>query len=185
MLLIYLSALETDIEKKTMEKIYNEYRFMMMGYAMKILKNQAQAEDAIHNAFIAMINNKEKIFSLTGKDLTVQIVIITKNKCIDILRKDTKVTMLDLDDIAYTVESNDKSVEDQIVFLEEYQVIKDCISRLDETSRLVLQMKYVQGLSYKDIGEKLSLTPKHVDTIIARAKSKVRKQVGRGGDKNE
>ena len=38
-------------------------------------------------------------------------------------------------------------------------------------------MKYVLGISYKEIGEKLSMTPKHVNTRIYRAKEKVRKLV--------
>ncbi|WP_418884580.1 sigma factor-like helix-turn-helix DNA-binding protein [Anaerocolumna aminovalerica] len=38
-------------------------------------------------------------------------------------------------------------------------------------------MKYVLGISYKEIGEKLNMTPKHVDTRNLRAKEKVRKLV--------
>ena len=52
-----------------------------------------------------------------------------------------------------------------------------CIAELDETSRLVLLMKYVQGLSYKEIGKALGMTAKHVDTRIMRAKQKVRKLI--------
>jgi len=36
-------------------------------------------------------------------------------------------------------------------------------------------MKYVLGMSYKEIGDKLNMTTKHVDTRILRAKEKVRK----------
>lgn len=48
---------------------------------------------------------------------------------------------------------------------------------IDEISRQVLIMKYVLGISYKEIGEKLSMTPKHVNMRIYRAKEKVRKLV--------
>ncbi|OPZ92186.1 MAG: RNA polymerase factor sigma-70 [Firmicutes bacterium ADurb.Bin419] len=36
-------------------------------------------------------------------------------------------------------------------------------------------MKYILNMSYKEIGEELSMTSKHVDTRIMRAKEKVRK----------
>jgi RNA polymerase sigma-70 factor (ECF subfamily) len=42
-------------------------------------------------------------------------------------------------------------------------------------------MKYIQGLSYKEIGEELEMTPKHVDTRIMRAKQKVRKLMEQEG----
>ncbi|NLN66397.1 MAG: hypothetical protein GX144_13535, partial [Clostridiaceae bacterium] len=44
-----------------------------------------------------------------------------------------------------------------------------------ETSKQVLIMKYVFGMSYKEIGKKLNMTSKHVDTRILRAKGKIRK----------
>lgn len=38
-------------------------------------------------------------------------------------------------------------------------------------------MKYILNMSYKEIGEELGMTPKHVDTRIMRAKEKVRKLI--------
>ncbi len=49
------------------------------------------------------------------------------------------------------------------------------MNSIDEISKQVLIMKYIQSMSYKEIGEELGMTPKHVDTRIMRAKEKVRK----------
>lgn len=51
---------------------------------------------------------------------------------------------------------------------------------IDEISRQVLIMKYIQSMSYKEIGEELGMTAKHVDTRIMRAKEKIRKLIGKG-----
>ena len=69
------------------------------------------------------------------------------------------------------------SVEIQVIRQEDFMYMLKCIAELDETSRLVLLMKYVQGLSYKEIGKALGMTAKHVDTRIMRAKQKVRKLI--------
>jgi RNA polymerase sigma factor (sigma-70 family) len=49
------------------------------------------------------------------------------------------------------------------------------MSQIDAASREIILMKYVQRLSYKEIGEILGITPKHVETKLSRAKEKVRK----------
>lgn len=46
-------------------------------------------------------------------------------------------------------------------------------------------MKYILSMSYKEIGEELGMTPKHVDTRIMRAKEKVRRLMEKDVKKNE
>lgn len=174
---IYLAALDTDEEHKTMESIYDEYKGLMLRYSLSIIHDKYLAEDAVHNAFIAIINHKEKIFSLTGRDLKAQIIIITKNKCIDILRQKSRHASTSIDDVEFALEFDDIPIEDKITLNEEYELIRKFIALLDESSRAVLEMKYVQQMSYKEIGTALNITSKHVDTKIMRAKEKVRKLI--------
>lgn len=51
------------------------------------MKNQDMAEEAVHNAFISIIQKKEKYLILDCRDFRRSAVIIVRNKCIDILRK--------------------------------------------------------------------------------------------------
>jgi RNA polymerase sigma-70 factor (ECF subfamily) len=46
-------------------------------------------------------------------------------------------------------------------------------------------MKYFLGMTYKEIGEELGISPKHVDTRIMRAKEKVRRLIAEGGESIE
>jgi len=48
--------------------------------AFLFTKNHAMAEDAVHNAFLSVIENKEKIFPLPCGKRKSLIVIITKHK---------------------------------------------------------------------------------------------------------
>jgi len=181
MLFIYLATLETEDEKAKMTDIYETHKYAMLRYALSITKNQEMAEDAIHNAFLAIIKNKEKFFQLSCRDLRIQIVIIVKNKCIDLIRQQNKNTHEHLDDLEYELATDAVPVEDQIVMNEDYETMRKHVALLDETSRLVLEMKYILGMTYKEIGEELGMTAKHVDTKILRAKEKVRKLAVIGG----
>lgn len=178
MLAIYISMLETEQERHKMTEIYEEHKYALLLYALKVTGyNQAMAEDAVHNAFISIIKEKDKYFSLDSRDFRFSAVIIVRNKCIDLLRKEKKYANIPIDELEIFIESNDKPVDEQAVISSEYAAIRKHMEKIDEISRQVLIMKYVLGMSYKEIGEKLNMTPKHVDTRIQRAKEKIRKLI--------
>ena len=183
MLSIYLAALDTEDEKLKMTEIYEQYKPIMLRYAQKLTHgNVFMAEDAVHNAFLAIIKHKEKYFSISCRELRNSIVIITKNKCIDLLRQHNMIVDEPIEEMENILQTDDDPVEDEVILKEEYETIKKHVAALDETSRLILEMRYVLELSYREIGEHLGISPKHVDTKLMRAKEKVRKLVINGGD---
>jgi RNA polymerase sigma-70 factor (ECF subfamily) len=169
--------LETEQERNKMIEIYEEHRHALLLYALKILKNQNSAEDAVHDAFIAIIEQKEKYFNLSCRDFRFSAVIIVRNKCIDILRKERPNDMVPIDELEFYLESPDVPVDEQVIISSEYEAIRKHLKKIDEISRQVIVMKYYYSMSYKEIGEKLNMTPKHVETKIARAKEKIRKLI--------
>lgn len=176
MLSLYITMLETEQERKKMADIYEEHKHALLMYAMKVTGyNQAMAEDAVHNAFISIIKDKEKYFCLDSRDFRFSAVIIVRNKCIDLLRKEKPYADISIDELEIYLESNEKPVDEQVVISSEYAAIRRHMADIDEISRQVLIMKYALGMSYKEIGVKLNMTRKHVDTRILRAKEKVRK----------
>ena len=182
MLSVYLAALDTEEDRVKLAEVYEKHKPVMLRYALSLTKNKELAEDAVHNAFLAIIKHKEKYLSLSGRDLRILIVIITKSKCIDLLRQRKMLSDVPLDEMEDTLPSDNTPIEERILLHEEYQAIRKHLSALDETSRLVLEMKYLLNMSYKEIGEHLGITPKHVDTKIMRAKEKVRKLAKKGGE---
>lgn len=185
MLLVYLFALETEQERHNLTELYEANKAMLLRYALKITSNQEMAEDAVHNTFLSVIKHKETLLSLPNKDFRIRAIIIVKNKCIDLLRRQKAYTDSTLDEIEYDLDSREPAIDDQIIIRDEYDAIRRNINSLDEISRQVLEMKYILGMSYKEIGAKLGMTPKHVGTRIERAKAKVRKLIAQEGKKSE
>ena len=54
-MLLYLQMLETPEEKSLFEQIYLEYRGLMYHVAYEILHNDQDAEDAVHQAFVKIV----------------------------------------------------------------------------------------------------------------------------------
>ena len=51
-MLIYLQMIETPEDRSKFETLYEEYRDVMYAVAKKILRNNMDAEDALHQAFV-------------------------------------------------------------------------------------------------------------------------------------
>lgn len=60
MLILYLSMLETTHEKSKMAELYSLHKYASLHVALSITHDQRMAEDAVHDAFIQVIKNKDK-----------------------------------------------------------------------------------------------------------------------------
>jgi len=60
-MIIYLQMIESDADKSKFEIIYHEYKGLMYHIAYKYLKHQQDAEDAVHHAFVKIVENISKI----------------------------------------------------------------------------------------------------------------------------
>lgn len=86
----YLAMLDSVEEKDKFEELYRLYRQDMYKVAYSILKNSADAEDAVHEAFWSIANNFERVCKISRQEIKAYIVIIVKNASIDIYNKNSK-----------------------------------------------------------------------------------------------
>ena len=59
---IYLQMIESDSDKDKFEQIYLKYRGLMYHSAFTILRNREDSEDVVHQAFVSIIENFDKLF---------------------------------------------------------------------------------------------------------------------------
>lgn len=167
MLYIYLSIIENEEDKDLFEAIYLENRDIMFSYAVSILKNHHDAEDAVHNVFWSLAEN----FSLFSNkvrnetDIKNYLLISVKNKSIDILRQRNNQTKIEE---AIKIE-NEKSVDDDFADVIEkeslYENVLKAINILEDKYRDALYMNLVMELSSKEISK---LTGEKRETIRKR-----------------
>lgn len=87
-MLIYLSALETDNERREFMVLYSEYHEVMLRVDKKYFpSDQMMLEDAVQNAWMKVIKNFQRILDVPCKKRGAYCVIIVRNECISLLRK--------------------------------------------------------------------------------------------------
>lgn len=87
MLSLYLAALESDGDKKQFRELYRRYHRVMERTALAVLHDPHDAEEAVQEAFLRVIENFSKIDEIPCKDLGGWLVIIVRNEAITILRR--------------------------------------------------------------------------------------------------
>ena len=165
-------------DNKKIEERYIENKALLLAYGSKLLGSKDKAEDAVHETFIAIMKNKEKYLQLSCSEFTKLAVVIMRNKCIDQVRKEKKIVEEDIEDLEYRMDFEESPLEEELIKKEEKARVKKAFDQLDPISQQLLLLKYSYGLSYKKIGQDLSMTPKHVETKLYRARQKLRKILG-------
>ena len=67
--------------------LYEKYSRLMMKVALNILHDSFLAEDAVHDAFVNVAKNMEKIGRVESLETKNYLIVVTKNASIDIYRK--------------------------------------------------------------------------------------------------
>ena len=71
MLSFYLSALESAADKEDFRALYRRYHGVMERTALAILQDPRDAEEAVQEAFIRVIENFSKIYEIPCKNLVM------------------------------------------------------------------------------------------------------------------
>ncbi len=92
MLVLLMTYIDNEKDKITVERLFNAYKKQMVIYALSILHNDSDSEDAVQNAFIKIISNNWKTVSKieNENDIKNYLLKATKNACIDIMRKNSR-----------------------------------------------------------------------------------------------
>ena len=145
MLLLYLTAIDSDESKDKFEALYLKYRKQMKIIACRILGDEHLAEDAVHNTFIKIISNLEKFNEIDCQQTRNLIVIIIRSVSIDMYRKRNK-------EFENTDTSErELSVKTDFSAVEVADILKG-IEALPQIYRDVLLLKIEYGYTDREIG---------------------------------
>lgn len=162
-MLIYLQIIETEAERSKFEEIYMTYRDLMYQVAFKYLRQKQDAEDIVHQAFVKIAENIEKIEPVCPKTKHL-IVIIIENMAIDLIRsrkRHPEEPFYDLLESAFIQQSGEENV------------LASCILKLPDLQRQVILLKYYHGYSLREIAKLLGISLPWAQKIDQRAKKQL------------
>ena len=163
-MLIYLMMIDSQEEQSKFEKIYKEYRGVMFYVANKILNNEHDAEDAVHQAFVKIAENIKKIEQPVCPKTKGFVVTIVENKAIDVYRKKNRHPVTEL---------KEEIVGSQVQYSGENGLAR-CILSLPLRYRECILLKYHYGYSSREVSQILGISESNAIKLGQRAKKKLR-----------
>ena len=145
------------------EELYN--------YVAKITTQQAIAEEIVQDVFVSLWERRDKT-NITG-NITSYLYRAVKNKAIDYLRSQhAQVQKQFIDETAATQIS--ESPSDNLEVSELSVLIQQGIDSLPEQCKKIFLLSREGGLTYSEIADALSVSPKTVKAQVAIALKKMR-----------
>ncbi len=172
----YLLLIKTDEEKEFFTLIYNKYNKEMFHTADIILRNTSDAEDVVHETFLTLIDNLDKLIGNEPHKMWNYIVTIVKNKCFNLMKRKYKLDEQGIEDYLYTEQYGDifeKSLDTLMIESERKEVMIGLLKALKYPYKEVLLLQYYHEASVLEIAKILEKTPDNVRHISIRARRKL------------
>lgn len=140
--------------------------------ALRITFDRAEAEDVVQETLIRIWNKRDEWTQLDS--IEAYCLTVAKNLAID--RSEKK----DAQTVELTPEM-DQSLDvpgpyEKLVTKERMALIHRLMNELPEKQRLIMQLRDIEGKSYKEIAVVLKLTAEQVKVNLFRARQKVRQK---------
>ena len=173
MLSVYLMMIDNSDDKVKFEKVYKNFKNIMLNRAYEIVKERQLAEDAVHNAFLKIINNLPKIYDADSNETKWYVIVIVTNEAKKIYNKENKILKAELTDMEsdFNLEA---IVEDKNIV----EKVKREIGLLPEIYRDTMSLKYYNELSNKEISSVLSIPIPTVKKRLQRGKKILIQKLG-------
>jgi len=168
-------------QKNTIEynSFYEMYAGEMYAYGMAFNFGKETVLDAIHDVFLHIIEHENKID--IQNNAKFYLLISLRNRLFSIKRKEIVVHSIDdTDDNNFSIMVNgmEDVIEDDEERNEIITRIETILNELTGKQREVIYLRYMQELSYEEIAELLSISPKAVRKLTYRAISRIKELYG-------
>ena len=140
--------------------------------ALRITLDRAEAEDVVQDTMIRVWNKRDEWQQF--ESVEAYCLIVAKNLAIDrSQKKDAQNVELPPE---MAEEADTSGPYDRLVNNERMKIIHRLIDELPEKQRLIMQLRDIEGESYKDIAKVLQLTEEQIKVNLFRARQKVKQR---------
>lgn len=171
MISTYLALIGPDPDRERFARLYRDNYQRLARLAVQILGPGPKAEDAVHEAFMKLIQNYDALRDREGTRVAAWLAVVVKNTALDMLRKERRETALEPALWEPAVPADEG----------EFHALVAMIRNLPEDYRRVLELRFVAEWSLAEIAQVTGLTESTVKTRIFRGRKILMEQLRKEG----
>ena len=162
----------TRAEDETLAALVSQYSGTLYRVAFSVLRNAADAEDAVQEAFLRVLRHRDTLDEI--RDQRVWLIRIVWNIVLDRKRRaKTRPETDDVAEMARVLPSDGLTAEEIAAAAQHHAHVLACVEQLPPKERQVLMLSAFEELSSVEIASVLSITESSVRSRLFRARNLV------------
>jgi RNA polymerase sigma-70 factor (ECF subfamily) len=158
-----LVALLARSEQSALAELYDRYGRIAYGLALRVLRDEALAEDAVQEGFLAVWRTAARFMPERGKAST-WILTLVHRRAVDVVRREERRRA---DSLEHTPEQGGGDVHEDAWLRLQRERVQEALKQLPDPQREALELAYYGGFSQSEIADML-------DTPIGTVKGRMR-----------
>lgn len=150
------------MDKDAFEKLFREFFPPLLSFARKILVDEDDAREVVHQVFINLWEKRDKIDLSTS--LKSYLFTSVHNRSLNVIRDRKKFSLEEVPEMA-----GEWDVSTQIESMELEEKINEAIASLPEKCRQIFELNRFDGLKYSEIAIQLNISVKTVENQMSKA----------------
>lgn len=170
---MFFFATRHDSEKMEKQVIFDQLlaiKDKLFRVAFTLLRSEEEAKDAVQDTYLKIWSGKSALEKVNSPEAFAMQSL--KNLCIDILRKNKKRNMVDIE--------SQYNLSDSITPFQKvsFENLKELMCRLFDTlpeqQRLVIHLRDIEHYSFEEIQQVTGMSVNNIRVILSRARKSVR-----------
>ena len=154
--------------------VYELYSEKVYRLAYRFLKDKEQSEEIVQETFINFWLGREKLDP--AGDLWLYLYVISKRLSLNALRKIGRSSVL-IEKLLQQISDLQNNTEEFIITHDLEQYIEKAIDKLPHQQQRGFKLSRIEGLSHKEIAEKLQISPNTVKNHMVEALKTLKKHL--------
>ena len=165
-------------EEETLAALVSEYAGTLYRVSFSVLRNAADAEDAVQEAFLRVLRHRDTLDEV--RDRRVWLIRIVWNIVLDRKRRaKTRPETDDVAELARVLPAEGLSAEDRAAAAQHHAQVLACVETLPAKEREVLMLSAFEELTSVEVAQVLGITESSVRSRLFRARNLMAGLLGR------
>jgi RNA polymerase sigma-70 factor, ECF subfamily len=154
-------------------ELYDRHAPFVLGVALKIVRDQNDAEDVIHDAFVAVADRAHQ-FQPDRGSVIAWLVTTVRNLALDRARRRTRRAQITDEELRHVPIEAVPDPEALVWLAQRRAAVVAALDRVSPAQRRTLEIAFFEGLSYPEIAEREGVALGTIKSRAARALAALR-----------